>query len=170
MVDRSLRKHPKPPLPEAQDQPTLHLPYVKGISERIERVCRYLGTKSNFKSRGTLREALVHIKQPQPALKKKGVVHQVPCADCDCVYIGETGRAMKHRGAMKRKDSKNGNAVHASKTQHKVDWEAATVKQVEMNYTRRKIIEPIHIKKQKVTSNLDCGHSLSSIWQHLCPP
>ena len=26
-------------------------------------------------------------------------------------------------------------AVHAWKTQHKVDWEAATVKQVETNYT-----------------------------------
>ena len=26
-------------------------------------------------------------------------------------------------------------AVHTWKTQHKVDWEAATVKQVEANYT-----------------------------------
>ena len=36
VVDRSLKKHPKPFLPEAQDQPTLHLPYVEGVSERIE--------------------------------------------------------------------------------------------------------------------------------------
>ena len=176
MIDRSLRRHPKPPLPEAQDQPTLHLPYVKGVSERIEWSCRHLGIKTIFKSRGTLREALVHTKQPQPALKKKGVVYQVPCADCGCVYIGETGRTLEkrlseHRGAVKRNDSKNGIAVHAWKTQHKVDWEAATVKQVEVNYTRRKIIEAIHIKKQKFTSNLDCGRSLSPIWQPLlCPP
>ena len=58
--------------------------HVKGVSERIERMCRYLGIKITFKYRGTLRKALVHTKQPQPALKK-GVVYQVPCADCDCV-------------------------------------------------------------------------------------
>ena len=42
---------------------------------------------------------------------------------------------------------------------------------IEMNHTRRKVIEAIHIKKQKVTSNLDCGRSLSPVWQPLlCPP
>ena len=138
-------------------------------------MCRHLGIKTTFKSRGTLREALVHTKQPQPALKKKGVVYQVPCADCDSVYIGETGRTLEkrlseHRGAVKRNDLKNGIAVHAWKTQHRVDWEAATVKQVEMNHTRRKVIEAIHIKKQKVTSNLDCGRSLSPVWQPLLSP
>ena len=96
----------------------------------------------------------------QPALKKKGVVYQIPCADCNCVYIRETGRTLEkrlseHRGVVKRNDMKNGIAVHAWKTQHRVDWEAATVKQVEMSYTQRKIIEAIHIKKQKVTYNLD---------------
>ena len=95
--DDSLRKHPKPPLLEAQDQPTLHLTYVKGVSERIERACRHLGIKTNFKSRGTFHEALVHTKQPQPALKKNGVVYQVPCAVCNCVYIGETGRTLEKR-------------------------------------------------------------------------
>ena len=63
VIDCSLRKHPKPPLPEAQDQPTLHLPYVKGVSERIKRACRHLGIKTTFKSEGTLREALVHTKK-----------------------------------------------------------------------------------------------------------
>ena len=86
----------------------------------------------------------------------------------DSVYIGETGRTLEkrlseHRGAVKRNDLKNGIAVHAWKTQHRVDWEAATVKQVEVNHTRRKVIEAIHIKKQKVTSNLDCGRSLSPV-------
>ena len=41
----------------------------------------------------------------------------------------------EHKRAVKRKDTKNGIAVHAWKTQHKVDREAATVKQVETNYT-----------------------------------
>lgn len=34
------------------------------------------------------------------------------------------------QGAVKRNDIKNGIAIHSWKTQHKVDWKAATVKQV----------------------------------------
>ena len=117
---------PQIPSPRSTGPAHLHLPYVKGVSERIERVCRHLEIKTTFKSQGTLREALVHTKQPQSALKKKGVVYQVPCADCDSVYIGETGRTLEkrlseHRGAVKRNDLKNGIAVHAWKTQHRVD-------------------------------------------------
>ena len=53
--------------------------------------------------------------------------------ECDSVYLGETGRTLEkrlseHKGAVKRNDTKNGIAVHAWKTQHKVDWESATVK------------------------------------------
>ena len=121
-------------------------------------------------------ESLVHTKQPQPALKRKGVVYHVPCADCDCVYIGVTGRTLEkrlseHRGAVKRNDSKNATAVHAWKTQPKVDWESVTVKQVEMNHTQQKIIEAIRIKKQKATSNLDYGRSPSLVCHPLlCSP
>ena len=56
------------------------------------------------------------------------------------MYIGETGRTLEkivseHKRAVKRNDTKNRIVVHAWKTQHKVDREAATVKQVETNYT-----------------------------------
>ena len=62
-------------------------------------------------------------------------------------------RLSEHKGAVKRNDI----AVHAWKRQHKVDWESATVKQVETNYAQKRTIEAIHIKRQLVTSNLDCG-------------
>ena len=61
-------------------------------------------------------------------------------------------------------------AVHTWKTQRKVDWEAATVKQVETNYTQRRTVEAIHIRKQEATSNLDCGQHLSPVWQPLIRP
>ena len=49
-------------------------------------------------------------------------------------------RESENKGAVKRSDSKNVIAAHTCKIQHKVDREAATVKQVETNYTHRKII------------------------------
>ena len=39
-----------------------------------------------------------------------------------------------------RHDVKNGIAVHAWTKPHKVDWQAATVKHVETNHTKRKTI------------------------------
>ena len=95
--------------------------------------------------------------------------------ECDSVYLGETGRTLEkrlseHKGAVKRNDTKNGIAVHAWKTQHKVDWESATVKQVETSYAGRRTIEAIHIKRQQVMSNLNCGQQLSPVCHLLISP
>ena len=79
MVNRTLRNRPHAPHSSTQteEQTTppkfLHLPYVRGVSERIQRKCRHLGIRTTFKSKGTLREALVQTKDPQAEWKKKGV-------------------------------------------------------------------------------------------------
>jgi len=86
------------------------------------------------------------------------------------MYIGETGRMLEKRPSESN-DTNNGIAVHAWKTQHKVDWEAVTVKPVETNYTRRRAVEAIHIRQEEVTSHHDCGRHLSPVGQPLiCPP
>ncbi len=63
----------------------LILPYIKGISEKIERICNPLNIKVNFQSSTTLRKLLVHVKQATPMEKKKGVVYSIPCMDCNSV-------------------------------------------------------------------------------------
>ena len=117
----------------------LHLPYVKGVSERIERMCRPLGVRTVMKTASTLRSRLVKVKQAIPNSKKKGVIYEVSCKDCPCVYIGETRRTLEkclseHKTAVKKNDPKNGIAVHAWANQHQVNWEAASVKQEEGSY------------------------------------
>ena len=129
------------------------------------------GYQNNLQIKRTLREALVRTKEPQPEWKKKGVVYQVPCGDYDSTYIGETGRTLEkriseHKAAVKKHDEKNGIAVHAWNEQHVVDWQAAKVIQTETNYSRR-TIEALHIHKQQLSSNLDCGRTLSPIWHPL---
>ena len=41
-----------------------------------------------------LRHSLVEVKQDRPD-RKKGVVYEVPCKDCPCVYIAETERTLE---------------------------------------------------------------------------
>ena len=57
-------------------------------------------------------------------------------------------RLSEHKGAVMRHVVKNGIAVHEWTKQHKVDWQAAAVKHVEANHTKRKIIEALHIRLQ----------------------
>ena len=94
----------------------LYLPYIQGVSERIARGCRVLGIRTVFISRQTLRHTLTHVKSTTLDDKKQGVVYEVPCKDCEAVYIGETGRNLQerikeHKYAVKRKDENNGIAV-----------------------------------------------------------
>ena len=82
--------------------------------------------------------------------KKKGVVYEVPCQDCECVYIGETSRGLEkrlneHKNVVKKHDSYNGIAAHTWTNQYQVDWKAAKTREMEENYwKRRKSGSPAH--------------------------
>ena len=101
VISRSLQHQTHPPTSQdttTQEKPTLlYLPYVKHTSEHIQRVCRQIGVKTVFKSRGTLRESLMKVKNLRNSLLKKGVVYEVPRMDCNTSYIGETGRSLKKK-------------------------------------------------------------------------
>ena len=90
------------------------------------------------------------VKSTRPDDKKKGVIYEVPCAECNCVYVGETGRSLEmilkeNRYAVKTKDSRNG---IADTNNHEVDWEAARVVMFEEHQTKRKVLETLQISKQ----------------------
>ena len=119
------------------------------------RIAVPLGVKTVFRSANTLRQTLFDVKNRTPHEMKKGVVYEVPCADCGHVHIGETGqnpkkRLKEHDYAVRRGDLKNGRAVHAWENDNRVEWEAAKVRLVEQNLRKRKVL------KDGLSSNLDC--------------
>ena len=66
------------------------------------------------------------------------------------MYIGETGRTLEkrlseHKVAVEKNDPRNGISVHAWANQHQVNWEAASVKEEERSYWRRRVLEALHI-------------------------
>ena len=63
----------------------------------------------------TLQTVLTYVKGKHRNANK-GIVHQIPCCDCEKSYIGETGsqfivRMKEHRRLVKNEDMRNDNAV-----------------------------------------------------------
>ena len=82
---------------EVEKPATLFTPYIRGFSERLEKICRRLNIRSVFSSRRTLRNELVHVKNRVQPDRIKGVVYTVNCAECESTYIGETKRTLDTR-------------------------------------------------------------------------
>ena len=97
VVKNNLRGRTTPTITTVEtDSPPklLHIPYVKGVSERIERMCKPLGVKTVMPFRSTLRSLLVKVKQPSPDRKNR-VVYEVLCKDCLSAYIGSVSTRLQ---------------------------------------------------------------------------
>ena len=72
--------------------------------------------------------------------EKSGLVHEIPCLNCDAVYIGETGRSIKtrkrkHFDAVKRMDvKKSALCQHIVDFDHFIVWDEAKIVKKEANY------------------------------------
>ena len=72
-------------------------PYVQGISEIIKRVLAQVGIEVALKSYFTLTSIFRKSKDVICDEKKSGLVYEIPCRDCDAVYVGETERSSSTR-------------------------------------------------------------------------
>jgi hypothetical protein len=133
---------------------TIVMPYVKQVSENIQRFTReHFDThiRVAFKCKNTLRKILTHVK-PKSKPLLKDCVYKISCQkQCGKVYIGQTKRDLKtrvkeHMAATKTLQdpkAKNYNhlAHHAQKEGHILDFENATAIHFEQNLQRRKTAE-----------------------------
>ena len=113
LVTKTLQAPPRqssPPPPTEDSQPeelqkTLCTPYVRSLSEKLERILAPLGIHSFFTSARTLKQTLMRVKVHLPDNKRRGVVYQIPCNNCDHVYTGESKRTLKIRMAEHRQST-----------------------------------------------------------------
>ena len=115
----------RPPRSTDEGQKILYLPYVQSLSERTEQVCRPLNIRTVFNSSFTLQQSLVQVKNCTLADRKKDVVYEITCGDCEAVYIGETGRTLQkrvteHKYAVQGYDVKNGCPCMEQRTQSRL--------------------------------------------------
>ena len=75
------------------------VPYFKGVSESLKKICGKHGVQVYFKGGNTIKTLLMAPKDKDPILRKSGVIYRFKCGrvDCDEEYIGESSRSFGER-------------------------------------------------------------------------
>lgn len=151
---------------------TVSIPYVRGVSEKLRRICRKANIRVCFKSNRTIRSIVMNVKPRSPPEDTKGVIYRIPCQDCNKSYYGETGRTLKVRLTEHKRYCRNGETNRSGVSQHtlidnhRIDWNKSSVVAKEPNYYKRKIKEALFIRKFH-NMNQDQGLTVSPIWSVL---
>ena len=163
------------------------LPYVRGVTERIQRAMRKHHISTPVRPHVKMRQILVHPKDQTPPEKKCDVIYEIPCKTCNKTYIGETGRSFgtrkkEHQKECEKETSKtltratrlqatqenlkSAISDHCKRENHLMDWEEAKIVHRESNKFQRWIREAVEIRKRAPrTVNRDEGaYLLSHTW------
>ena len=119
------RSTPEQPGPRA----TISIPYVKGISEKIKRICAKERIHVYFSSSRTTGSLLSRVRSCTDPNDTTGVVYCIPCQDCDHSYVDETGCTLKTRLSEHCRNGdveRSGMAQHTIEEDHRIDWEGST--------------------------------------------
>ena len=145
------------------------VPYVQGLSEKLENIFREQGGAVAHKPFNTLRSQLVRVKDKTPDLKKCGVVYQVDCPRCDQFYLGETERTLGTRLKEHQTASDTPTAVraHTERTGHQIQAKDISVLAREDQWHRRRIREAVLIRKHQPGLNRDDGYKLPHVYDRL---
>nr|VZH99080.1 unnamed protein product [Spirometra erinaceieuropaei] len=73
------------------------LPYIKNVSEAMERIAREFGVGIAYRPTATMHNEIMRVKDRLDVEESPGVVYQIPCRDCPRHYTGQTGRRLNSR-------------------------------------------------------------------------
>ena len=172
-VRRTIESNTPAQISDTKVRGRVTLPYIAGVTERVARILSSHDIKVAQKPARTLRNMLVHPKNPVPHLDKRGVIYKVQCEDCTCTYVGETARSLgvrlsEHRRALRlNQPDKSAIAEHALKTDHNINWDGVQVVSQEQNWGQRRWKEAIAIHQHQADLNRNDGFCLPSQYYSL---
>ena len=112
------------------------LPYIRGITERIQRSMAKHKIHTTFKPHTTLRKLLVHPKDKIDKLEKCNVIYELPCKSCKMSYIGETGRKFNTRLNEHMKECKKETRRKADKSEETTKQQSSKVREPKISSLR----------------------------------
>ena len=115
------------------------IPYIKGISEKIERKCRQFNIIVIFKYKNNIRKSLMNVKTKHDINERVGVVYRIPCSQCNYCYTGRTlsTRIKEHKYAITTGNMNNALARHAWEAGHIPKWSDSKVLAFEQEHQKK---------------------------------
>lgn len=162
------------------------MPYIPSFSERFknsnildkEKYCLALKTNNTLKSLFTNTKSKVNMED------KSNIIYQITCSGneqttCNKIYVGTTKSKLKTRISGHKTDQKTRTntsqqrtalATHCTQHSHTPDFDNVKILQQENNYTKRFLLEMLHITKTPTEKRINyktdtdgCAH----IYRHL---
>ena len=123
--------------------------YAKGFSEKIAKVLRGFCVKVAHKPIRTISNILKKTKEKIEKEASRGIVYKIKSKDCDCVYIGQTSRALKtrvkeHAKAIAALDENSLLAKHHIRHIHQIDLASVEIVDRSSAWRQRLILEAWH--------------------------
>ena len=150
-------------------KPYMVVPYYKGVSESLKKICGKHGVQVYFKGGHTIKSLLMNPKDQDPILKKSGVIYRYKCGrvDCDEEYIGESSRSF---GERFKEHQKAPSPIHDHRniTGHQVTIENFNIVGREDQNLSRAIKEALYIRVNNPSLNKNIGKfHLPHIWDEV---
>ena len=101
------------------------------------------------------------------------IIYEIPCLDCNFVYIGQTKGGLKSRLAehkratLNQKPEQTALCVHAMEFDHNIDRENAKILKVENNYYKRLVSEAWFINYRPNVMNRSDNDKLPQVYRIL---
>jgi hypothetical protein len=164
----SRKRDPKPK--KQLDRPpkgSISLPYVRGVSEAINRKIRKAGVTVHTKPSNTIRSMIVSPKDKIKTLDRTGTIYNIKCNDCHSQYVGETERNL---GKRVSEHSREASPVgeHMKGAKHTFDPDQVKILDTDARWYQRGVKEAVYIAATKPDLNKDLGrHLLPSSYKKL---
>ena len=152
-----------------KNKPYIVVPYMKGLSESCKNICSKHGIEMYFKGGNTIKELLMHPKDRDNILQKRGVIYRNTCGrvDCEDEYIGQSGRTFAERF---REDIRAPSPIHDhfNITGHEVSLDNFSIVGREDHSMARTIREAMLIRVNDPSHNRNVGkYQLPHIWDEV---
>ena len=149
------------------------LPYIQGVSDKIQRVLNSVGVKVALKPLLTIGRYLPSLKDPILTSEKSCLIYKIPCNDCEFSYIGQTKRDLKtrileHQRAIRNQQpEKSALCEHSMIHDHRIAWQEAQILKTESDYSKRLFAESWFINKESNILNRNDGVAFPSTYTKL---